>query len=43
MMTLRTIVAACLLFAFAGCVTTPTPADPYVYSPANRITYPQPK
>jgi type IV pilus biogenesis protein CpaD/CtpE len=40
----RALLAACLLCALAGCVTTPAlaPSDPAVYRPSNPITYPQP-
>ena len=43
MKTLRALVAICLIFALAGCVTAPNPNDPAVYRPAAPITYPTPK
>ena len=43
MRTLRTLIAVCLLAILAGCVTPSSPADPSVYQPSNRITYPQPR
>lgn len=43
MKTLHAITAACLLATLAGCATPSSPADPSVYQPSNRITYPQPK
>jgi hypothetical protein len=40
----RALLAACLLCALAGCVTTPAlaPSAPSVFRPAKPITYPQP-
>jgi hypothetical protein len=40
--TLHTLTAICLLAALSGCVTTPAPADPAVYRPASKVTYPTP-